>query len=294
MVSEVMEVLRPERDALLLDATLGDGGHAMAWLQRGGRVIGIDRDPSALERAHERLKNWEKRLSMYCIAFSHIGDDILANRQPWAALFDLGTSRAQIDQGSRGFSYLEDGPLDMRMNQQAGDPLSVILRRTSPDELASWLAAYGDIPSPRRVARAILARGPFNTTAELAETVGRLFPPRRRIKDTARVFQALRMVVNNEEGELWQGLKVVVELIQPGGRVAVLTYHSGEERAVRSILRRYSGHCICPPGLPACGCGARRLVTLLKPFGTRPSGEETRRNSRSRSARLWAAEKCNA
>lgn len=290
-----MELLRPMPDALLLDATLGDGGHAMAWLQRGGTVIGIDRDPSALERARQRLKNWEKRLVVYCLSFSHIGDEVIAKRKPWAALLDLGTSRAQIEQPARGFSYLEDGPLDMRMNQRSGDPLLVILRQTSMNELAGWLAAYADIARPRKVARAILSEGPPETTAELAETVRRSFPPRRRIKDTARVFQALRMVVNDEERELWQGLKAVVNGLQPGGRVAVLTYHSGEERAVRRILRRYSGQCICPPGLPVCGCGAAELVTLLKPFGVRPSDEEVKRNSRSRSARLWAAEKkCNA
>ena len=294
MVSEVMDVLRPRPDALLLDATLGDGGHALAWLQRGGKVIGIDRDPVGLERARRRLKNWEKRISVYCITFSHIGQADFAKQHPWAAFFDLGTSRAQIDQASRGFSYLDDGPLDMRMNQQEGDPLSVILRRTPPDELAGWLATYADIPSPRRVARAILSGGPPQKTAELAEVVGKLFPPRRRIKDTARVFQALRMVVNNEVRELWEGLKAAVEVLQPGGRVAVLTYHSGEERAVRSILRRYSGHCICPPGLPACGCGASKLLMPVQPFGVRPSDGEIGKNSRSRSARLWAAEKCDA
>jgi 16S rRNA (cytosine1402-N4)-methyltransferase len=180
------------------------------------------------------------------------------------------------------------------MNQRAGEPLSVILRRTHPQELAGWLATYADVPGPRRVARAILSQGPPETTAELAETVGKLFPPRRRIKDTARVFQALRMVVNNEERELSQGMKAVVEILQPGGRVAVLTYHSGEERAVRSILRRYAGHCTCPPGLPVCGCGASKLVMLVKPFGVRSSDAEVARNSRSRSARLWAAEKCDA
>jgi 16S rRNA (cytosine1402-N4)-methyltransferase len=295
MVNEVMALLRPAKDALLLDATLGDGGHAKAWLERGGQVVGLDRDPSAVQRARHRLRRWEERLSVYCVAFSQLGDEISAMGRPWAVLFDLGTSRAQIEEPARGFSYLEDGPLDMRMNQSLGDPLSLILRRTTLEELAGWLARYADISRPRTVARAILRKAPLTTTGELAETVGRVFPPRRRIKDTARVFQALRMVVNDEERELQLGMQTAVEMLQPGGRVAALTYHSGEERSVRSLLRRFSGQCICPPGLPVCGCGALELLRPLRPFGARPSDAEMSRNTRSRSARLWAAEKlCDA
>ncbi len=289
MAEEVLDLLRPGSGRLLVDATLGDGGHALAWLKAGGDVVGVDRDPAALSRARARLKEWSGHLHLVHANFSELGS--LAVENVDAVLFDLGTSRLQIEDKARGFSYLDDGPLDMRMDRSRGTPAFRVLRDATEQQLSQWLSELGDVPTPRRVARAILRAGPPSSTLGLVRATEKCFPPRRRIKNLAKIFQALRMVVNREQEELSRGLAAAVDLLRDGGRVGVLTYHSGEERRVRRFLKRESGMCICPPGLPVCGCGARERLRFLRPFGKYASTEEVSVNPRARSARLWGGEK---
>ncbi|MCU0613301.1 MAG: 16S rRNA (cytosine(1402)-N(4))-methyltransferase RsmH [Candidatus Eisenbacteria bacterium] len=290
MSAEVTETLQPGPGRVLVDGTLGDGGHAAAWLEAGGMVVGIDQDPVALVRAARRCEPWHDRLHIVHGAFAAL--DVLGPRDlaPDAVLLDLGTSRAQIEDPARGFSYLSDGPLDMRMDTTSGHSVADLLRFTPVEELASWLRELGDVPHARRVARAIVKAGPPVTTGALAAAVERQFPPRLAMKSLSCVFQALRMVANDECRALEGGLDASLRALRPGGRMAVLTYHSGEERMVRGFLRRQSGQCTCPQGLPVCSCGSIRRVVVVE-RGRRPRQGELDANPRARSARLWAAER---
>ena len=283
-------ILNPGPDRVLVDGTLGDGGHAASWLEAGGRVVGIDRDLAALDRASRRCAQWRDRLYLTHGRFSQLSTLLPTGLRPDAVLLDLGTSRAQVETPARGFSYMGDGPLDMRMDQTLGDDVAVLLRSVTVDELAAWLHDLGDVPHARKVARAIIKAGPPSRTGALAAVVERQFPHRMAMKALSCVFQALRMAVNHERAELRDGLAASVEALPSGGRITVLTYHSGEERAVREFLRRESGQCSCPPGLPVCSCIPRQRVRILE-RGRRPDPQEVAANPRARSARLWAAER---
>lgn len=293
MIAEVMATLEPGPGRILLDATVGDGGHAAVWLERGGTVVGIDRDQTALARAARRCERWGDRLHLIHGRFSQLPHLIPPRLSPDAVLMDLGTSYAQVETPTRGFSYTHDGPLDMRMDQAIGSSAAALLEGASVDELACWLHEYGDVPHPRHVARAILRAGPPTTTGALARVIERQFPSRLAMKVLSCVFQALRIAVNDERAELADGLAAAVGALGPGGRGAVLTYHSGEERTVRSFLRRESGQCTCPPALPVCTCQPRARVRVTV-RGQRPESTEVRQNPRARSARLWAWERLDA
>ncbi len=284
-----MEVLRPGPGRLLVDGTVGDGGHASAWLEAGGLVLGTDRDPEALLRARRRCASWADRLTLHHARFSEM-DSLVAPGTADAVLLDLGTSRLQIDSPIRGFSYTQPGALDMRMDGTSGPSAAWLLAHTDVGELASWLREYGDVPRARRLARAILHEGPPTTTEDLARIVTSRCPPRLATKTLSCVFQALRMVVNGEREELQRGLEAAIRVLAVGGRLAVLTYHSGEERLVRVFLRRSTGRCTCPPGLPVCACSPRRILAVIED-GRRPSPSEVAANPRARSARLWAAQR---
>jgi len=288
MLTETVASLQPDPGAVIIDATLGDGGHAEAWLRAGGRVIGVDRDAEAISRARRRLSSWSDKIDFYHLPFSRLSE--CTTSPCHAILFDLGTSCLQLEDGDRGFSYLGEGPLDMRMDQMHGKPACLLLREMNQPALAQALADFGDVQQPNRVARAILRAGPPETTGELVQAVESCFHPRKRLKGLSTVFQAIRIMVNNELQELELGLKTGLEMLRVEGRIAILTYHSGEERYVRSWIRRESGRCICPPGLPVCGCGAQKSMIPIA-MGLRPSTEEVSRNIRSRSARLWVGEK---
>ena len=288
LLQETISSLRPAKDAVLIDATIGEGGHAETWLKAGGRVVGVDRDGEAIERTRERLSAWMNKVILHHLPFSRLGE--CSENLVEAVLFDLGTSRLQLEDSRRGFSYLNDGPLDMRMDPLHGKPACHILREMTQPCLAQALADFGDVQSPNRVARAILRIGPPETTQDLVRAIESCFHPRRRIKGLSTVFQAIRIIVNNELQELELGLAAGMKRLKDNGRIAILTYHSGEERYVRWWIRRESGRCICPPGLPVCACGAKKRLEPLS-MGLRPSAEEVSRNPRSRSARLWVGEK---
>ena len=288
-------MLEPERGGLFVDATVGAGGHAEFLLERGTeiRLLGIDRDPDALALAGERLARFGERFELVAGDFADL-DALLSGRLPAAGILaDLGVSSMQLDRGERGFSFRRDGPLDMRMGP-AGRTAADIVATASVDELTRIFRDYGEERMAAKIARGIVAertRGPIQTTRQLARIVAGQKGSREKIDPATRVFQALRIEVNQELVALGRFLAAAVARLKPGGRLAVISYHSLEDRIVKDAFRRDSGVCSCPPKLPTCICGARAALRLLTRRPIRPGEAELRRNPRSRSARLRVAEK---
>jgi 16S rRNA (cytosine1402-N4)-methyltransferase len=278
-----------------VDATLGAGGHAEALLARGpqARLLGIDRDPDALALARERLAPFGDRVSFVQADFGDL-DSVLEGRpSPDGILADLGVSSMQIDQAERGFSFRRDGPLDMRMGK-SGPSAADVVATASVEELTRIFREFGEERMAAKIARGIVAertRGPIATTRQLARIVAGQKSSRERIDPATRVFQALRIEVNQELVALGRFLAAAAARLKDGGRLAVISYHSLEDRIVKDTFRRESGVCLCPPRMPACVCGARTALRVLTRRPIRPSEAEQRRNSRSRSARLRVAEK---
>ena len=288
-------MLEPERGGFFVDATVGAGGHAESLLERGTeiRLLGIDRDPDALALAGERLARFAQRFELVAGDFADL-DALLSGRLPAAGILaDLGVSSMQLDRGERGFSFRRDGPLDMRMGP-AGRTAADIVATASVDELTRIFRDYGEERMAAKIARGIVAertRGPIQTTRQLARIVAGQKGSREKIDPATRVFQALRIEVNQELVALGRFLAAAVARLKPGGRLAVISYHSLEDRIVKDAFRRDSGVCSCPPKLPTCICGARAALRLLTRRPIRPGEAELRRNPRSRSARLRVAEK---
>lgn len=302
MLAEVVDLLTATPQGVVLDATLGGAGHAAALLQASNRhrVIGIDRDPAALEVAGRALAAFGGRAKTVRARFDQLGE-VLASEaagEPVAGvLFDLGVSSWQFDLPERGFSYRFEGPLDMRMDPDS--PLSAhqVVNEWSPDELADLFVRNGEGRFARRIAAAIVAARPIATTAGLAEVVRNALPAAARRgggHPAKRVFQAIRVEVNEEETQLPLALEQATAALAPGGRIVVISYHSGEDRTVKSFLAgAEAGWCTCPPGLP-CVCGAEPLVRQVRRGAILPSKEEVARNRRAASARLRAAERLEA
>jgi 16S rRNA (cytosine1402-N4)-methyltransferase len=295
MVAEVMDALRPERGGTFLDGTLGGGGHAQALLERGtdARLIGVDRDPDALAEAGRRLERFGGRVRLVRAAFADaveaagVEDGSLAG-----VLLDLGISSHQIDEEARGFTFRPGAPLDMRMGQAtAGEPTAAdLLNELEEEELAELFRTYGEERRARMLARVIgemRGRKPFETSDDLSEAVGRAIP-RSDAGDRARIFQALRIAVNGEIGQLERALPRFRDALAPGGVFAVLSYHSLEDRLVKNAFRDWSRACVCPPGLPVCQCGGVALGEALTRKSVTASEDEVAANVRARSARLRA------
>lgn len=291
LLEEAVRVLDPGSGSIVVDATFGGGGHArkiLDGLSDEGRLIGIDRDPATAERA-----------SMIGDGrFEFIGgryDDVLwqmveAGERADAVLFDLGLSSYQIDETERGFSYVNEGPLDMRMDTTSGVSAAEYLNSVEVRELARVLGEYGDIPRgrARRLAREISERRPLATTSDLLEAVRATIGWVEKGGNPAkRVFQAVRLQVNDELGSLRRALVATERLLVPGGRLVAITFHSGEDRIVKRFIADRSGRCVCPPDLPVCLCGAKRV--FRKGPILQPSEREKRENPRSASARLRVA-----
>jgi 16S rRNA (cytosine1402-N4)-methyltransferase len=298
LLDEIVELFRPVPPGVLLDGTLGGGGHARALLgaHLGLRLVGIDRDPDAIAAASEALVGFEERAAVIRARFSEVGSvlDALGITGISGALLDLGVSSWQFDRAERGFSYRHDGPLDMRMDPTSGISALDVVATASEADLARLLADYGDERFAGRVARAIVAARPITTTGRLAEVVRDAIPAATRRSGghpARRTFQALRIAVNDELGQLPGALDELIDRLVPGGRIAVISYHSGEDRIVKYRLRRAAtGDCACPPELP-CVCGARPTLRLLWRGGRRPTETEIASNRRAESARLRAAER---
>jgi len=278
-----------------VDATVGAGGHAEALLVRGAevRLLGLDRDPEALAAAGERLARFGGRVSLREADFGDLEDALEGFPAPDGILADLGVSSMQLDRAQRGFSFRRDGPLDMRMGR-SGRSAADIVATASVEELTRIFRDFGEERMAAKIARGIVAeraRGPIATTRQLAKVVAEQKGGREKIDPATRVFQALRIEVNQELVALARFLAAAVGRMKQGGRLAVISYHSLEDRMVKEAFRRDSGVCLCPPKLPACVCGARKALEVLTRRPIRPSEAEVGRNPRARSARLRAVEK---
>lgn len=296
MVGEVLAHLRPERGGWFLDATLGGGGHAEAVLEAGPgvRLIGVDRDPDALTAAGERLKRFGDRVQLVRANFAaaHQAADI-ADGALTGALLDLGISSHQIDDDGRGFTFRRGAALDMRMGGSTeGNPTAAeLLNGLEEHELADIFFHFGEERRARKLARILVsmrAETPFQTSDRLVAAVRRTLGPTTGPSDYARIFQALRIAVNSEMDELRAALPRLRDALAPGGVLAILSYHSLEDRLVKNAFRDWSTTCSCPPALPVCMCSGVALGETLtrKPLG--PSPAEVACNPRARSARLRA------
>ncbi len=297
MLDETLAALAPRAGGHYVDGTLGLGGHARALLDcigPDGQLIGIDRDREMLEAARGRLAEFGTRFRGVQARLSALGEVVRgAGADPVdGILLDLGVCSAQLDDVERGLSFAErarDALLDMRMDRSQGETAADLLARLDEAELAATLRD-GGVPAPRRVAGALRAHRPVRTVGDLLDALGSVKLPRRRHHPATLVFQALRMAVNDEADELDSALESGVELLAAGGRLAVISYHSGEDRRVKSFMAREVRGCICPPDLPACGCGrVPRLRHVVRGQGS--SDAEQRHNPRARSARLRAGER---
>ncbi len=321
MVDEVVALLGPVPPGVVVDGTVGGGGHAVALLDAHPHlgILGLDRDPDAVAAATARLARFGPRAVVRHARFGDLEAEVLAARTAagtsWPApgptgrpggtpasdpvalsgvLLDLGVSSPQLDRPERGFSYRSDGPLDMRMDPTStGSGALTLVNEADEGELTRLFAANGEGRLAGRIARAIAAARPLTTTAELAAVVAAAVPAahRRRGHPARRVFQALRVAVNEELDELAAALPAALDMLAVGGRVVVVSYHSGEDRLVKQVLAEaVTGGCTCPPGLP-CVCGAAPRHRLVFRGARRPSDREVARNRRAESARLRAAER---
>jgi 16S rRNA (cytosine1402-N4)-methyltransferase len=294
MADEIVDLFAAVPAGTVVDATLGGAGHSRAILDSRPdlRIAGIDRDPDAVAVARQRLAPYGDRASVTHLRFDRI--DELGIDGLSGVLFDLGVSSPQLDRADRGFSHRFDAPLDMRMDTTSGPTAADVVNGYDVDDLTRVLRDLGDERFARRIARALVAARPIESTAQLAELVRDAIPaPARRTggHPARRTFQAIRIEVNGELEMLPDALDRALELLAPGGRCAVLAYHSGEDRIVKERFREAAtGGCTCPPGLP-CGCGATPTVRLLKRGAWKPSAAEIAANPRAESARLRAVEK---
>jgi 16S rRNA (cytosine1402-N4)-methyltransferase len=304
LLAQCLELLDAAPGRLLVDATLGDGGHAEAILERtapDGRLIALDRDPDALAIAAGRLGRFGARVHLEHASFRDLGGVLarLAVGRVDGVLFDLGVSSRQLDTPARGFRFADasaaDTPLDMRMDPSSGETAAELLARASEAELEGWFREYGELPGARRLARTLVrtrrAR-PLRTTADLLAALreARVGGGRRHHPATL-VFQALRIVVNDELGALAEGIEAALRALAPGGRLCVIAYHSLEDRLVKRTLEQEERGCVCPPRQPVCTCGRRPRVRRLTRRAVRPTEDELRANPRARSARLRAAQR---
>ena len=301
LADEVRQLLAIEPGETVVDATFGAGGHAAllaADLRGEGRLIAIDRDPTARAYFDRFRKQTGVQGRFLRGDFSVVLDQLADNGSGAdAILFDLGVSSMQIDRPERGFSYAADAPLDMRMDPSADYSARELVNEASERELAHIFRQYGEERYAKQIARAIARRRrqqPFERTGELVETIKNVIPAPARFGDghpAKRVFQALRIAVNDELTALEDALPAAVDLLKPGGRLAVISFHSLEDRIVKQFLRDQERGCTCPPDFPICVCGQEPVLRATPRRAIRPSARETASNPRAASARLRAAVK---
>lgn len=302
MADEVLRFLAPHRGGIYLDGTLGGAGHARLILEAtapDGVLVGMDHDAAALAAAKKNLADFGDRAILRQGNFSDMNAllDSLGIDQLDGILLDLGVSSHQLDSPERGFSFREDGPLDMRMNPAAGVSVATVIAEAEADELRRIFREYGEERWASKIARAIVEdreQAPFVTTLQLAELVCRVVPGGRvpqRIHPATRIFQALRIYVNSELESLRAGLDVAWRRLKTGGRLVVISFHSLEDRMVKQTFRALASGCICPPRLAVCACGHQPVVRVLTRKAVRATENEINLNPRSRSAVLRAMEK---
>ena len=301
LLREALEALAVSPGGFWIDGTVGAGGHAEAILRAtapDGRLLACDRDAQAVESARKRLAPFGDRVLLRHADYRRLPAllDEIGTGKVSGFLLDLGISSSQIDDPGRGFSFRKDGPLDMRIDRSQTTTAADLVNTLPEDRLAAILKEYGEDRAAKRVARAVTrarARAPILTTGRLAEIVAAAVPSHgpSRIHPATRAFQALRIAVNRELEGLDRLLEEAAARLEPGGRIAVISFHSLEDRVVKRTFRGLTRRCVCPRDLPVCACGRPGIVRLVTPRAVRPSAEEERSNPRSRSARLRAAER---
>jgi 16S rRNA (cytosine1402-N4)-methyltransferase len=293
---EVLELLKPNAGLLILDGTCGGGGHTEALLESGADVLALDQDPDAVRHVTERLAHLGRRIIVRQANFRHADCvlDELGIRTIGGALLDLGVSSRQLENAERGFSLMRNGPLDMRMDPRTSLTAATIVNDYSEEDLTRLFRELGEEPAARRIACMIVKMrktSPFRETLPLARTIEKLVGRHGRWHPATQVFQALRMEVNDELGALEQGLRVLTARLERGGRIAVITFHSLEDRMVKNFFRDRSKEWLDRPEWPEPRRNPHNDLALLTPKPVEPSEEEQRANPRSRSAKLRVAEK---
>lgn len=295
-----MEWLSPPPDGVVLDMTVGMGGHSSELLKLlpKGRLVGLDQDADALQHAGRALRK-DPRVSLFKANFADVLWVLmdLSISEVDSVLMDIGVSSLQLDTPGRGFSFGQDGPLDMRMDQHAGHTAAWVINTYSEQDLAKVIFEYGEEPKARALARAIVAdraKKQFETTGELSALAKRVIRSGKKPGEkhpATRLFQALRIEVNRELQVLEKGLKSALSVLKPGGRLAVITFHSLEDRIVKHFMKNESVDCICPPDFPQCVCGHKASLKVLTTKPVTASEAELEANPRARSAKLRVAEK---
>ncbi len=296
LLKETLEYLSPKKDGFYIDATGGGGGHSKEILKLiipEGKLIFIDRDEQAIKEAEQSLKDFEGYVIFVNDNFSNI-DKILSEMNISnvnGILFDLGVSSHQIDTGQRGFSYMQDGPLDMRMDPSSNKSAKEVVNNYCEDELVKIMSEFGEERFAKRISRNIVRSRPLSSTKELADIIKRSVPQKYSFDSVVRVFQAIRIEVNDEMESLSTALSSSIKILNKGGRIVVISYHSLEDRIVKNIFREAASTCICDKKLPVCVCKHERTLDIITRKPVTASPDETADNSRARSAKLRAAEK---
>jgi 16S rRNA (cytosine1402-N4)-methyltransferase len=293
----VLDGLQVRPGGQYIDATIGGGGHGsgiLAAASPDGHLLGLDRDPAAVETARDRLAPYADRVVLVHSSFNRLAEVAQANHCVPAngVLFDLGLSSLQLADPARGFAFMTEGPLDMRFDPTTGGPTAAsLVNELSHEELTTILYQFGEERQARRIADAIVAARPLCTTKELANVIERAVGRRGRIHPATRSFQALRIAVNDELATVEEALPQAVDVLAPGGRLVVISFHSLEDRLVKRFLRRESRDCVCAPESPVCTCDHRATLRLISRKPIRPTADEIAVNPRARSARLRVAER---
>ncbi|MBK8985091.1 MAG: 16S rRNA (cytosine(1402)-N(4))-methyltransferase RsmH [Chloroflexi bacterium] len=297
LYQEVLNLLRPQPDGRYLDGTLGAGGHTAGILAASapnGRVLGFDRDPEAIAFARQRLAEYGSRVTFVNDSYANMAQiaPTLGFAPLDGILLDLGLSSRQLDDGARGFAFRQEGPLDMRFDQTQGETAADLLNNLTEVELTDIFWRYGEEKQSRAYARLIVANRPLTSTTQLADLIaGRTGSQRRRIHPATQIFQALRIAVNQELAAVETGVPAAISLLKPGGRLAVISFHSLEDRFVKRLFRQQSQACTCPPEQPVCTCGGKAPLRLITRKAVQATAAEIENNPRSRSARLRVVEK---
>jgi 16S rRNA (cytosine1402-N4)-methyltransferase len=299
LLQEIITVLQPHPGGVYIDGTVGAGGHAAALLEASapdGQLFGLDRDQSALEVARRQLAQFGHRVHLFHANFDELAQVAQTQGMPRAdgLLLDLGVSSMHLDQPERGFSFQMDGPLDMRMDRTTGPTAADLVNSLPEEELANLIYRYGEERHSRRIARAIVKARPLRRTLELAQVVARASgggrPDRTKIHPATRTFQALRIAVNDELGALERALPQALKCLKPGGRLAVISFHSLEDRIVKQYFKQESQDCVCPPEQPICICRHKATIDIITKRPITASLAEIDANPRARSAKLRVVE----
>lgn len=296
LYQEIIHALRPKSEGRYVDGTLGAGGHAVGLLaasEPGGRLLGLDVDPHALDIARHVLAPFGERMCIKRASYTTLLEQLAALR--WESvdgiLLDLGASSMQFDSPGRGFSFLQDGPLDMRFDPSAVLDAKQVVNEWSEEELADLIYRFGEEPASRHIARTIVRARPVDGTRQLAAIIEKVLPRRGSHHPATRTFQALRIAVNNELEAVAKTLPMAIQALAQGGRLAVIAFHSLEDRVVKDYFHQESRDCLCPPRQPICTCGHKATLIEINRRPITPTEEEIKVNNRARSAKLRIAEK---